>query len=181
MRYILEGEPKEVAKVIQENRIRAERGVIKFTPAQPETELDGDAIRTLIESHDAITKDCQRMAVAQHELADITREILASAMAHGGVLSDELATRLDKFGITVPKIEETVENPTLVVPESEENPENVADSVPEPGTNDDDMVEVNLDDVKDAPASDVKSEPEADIKDAPEPTPKKKTRTKKSE
>ena len=33
--YILEGEPKEVAKVIQENRIRVERGVITFTPVQP--------------------------------------------------------------------------------------------------------------------------------------------------
>lgn len=32
MRYIIDGDPKEVAKVIQENRIRVDRGVIKFTP-----------------------------------------------------------------------------------------------------------------------------------------------------
>ncbi|MCF0219328.1 MAG: hypothetical protein HUK14_06060 [Muribaculaceae bacterium] len=32
MDYILSGNPKDVAKVIQENRIRVQRGVIKFTP-----------------------------------------------------------------------------------------------------------------------------------------------------
>ena len=37
MDYILSGDPKEVAKVLQENRIRVDRGVIKFTPCQPET------------------------------------------------------------------------------------------------------------------------------------------------
>lgn len=36
MRYILEGDPKEVAKVLQENRIRVDRGVIKFTPCPPD-------------------------------------------------------------------------------------------------------------------------------------------------
>lgn len=40
MDYILKGDPKEVAKVIQENRIRVDRGVISFTPCQPETALD---------------------------------------------------------------------------------------------------------------------------------------------
>lgn len=33
--YILSGDLREVEKVIQENRIRVERGVIKFTPYQP--------------------------------------------------------------------------------------------------------------------------------------------------
>lgn len=33
MDYILSGNASEVAKVIPENRIRVERGVIKFTPA----------------------------------------------------------------------------------------------------------------------------------------------------
>lgn len=42
MRFILEGDPKEVAKVIQENRIRVERGVIRFTPAQPDAALPED-------------------------------------------------------------------------------------------------------------------------------------------
>ncbi len=183
MNYILSGDSKDVAKVIQENRIRVDRGVVSFTPYQPETALDNDAIETLIESHDAITKDCQRMAVAQHELAEIIREILASAIEHGCVISEDLASRLDKFGITVPKIEETAENPALAVPENDEMPQNEADSVPETvenelmedskDTDSLDMTEVNLDDIK------VVSE--SDNKDLPEATPKKKTRTKKSE
>lgn len=43
MRYILDGDPKEVAKVIQENRIRVDRGVIKFTPCPPEAEPEETA------------------------------------------------------------------------------------------------------------------------------------------
>lgn len=38
MDYILSGNPKDVEKVIQENRIRVQRGVINFTP------LEADAI-----------------------------------------------------------------------------------------------------------------------------------------
>lgn len=40
MDYILQGDPKEVAKVIRENRIRVQRGVISFTPVEPETVLE---------------------------------------------------------------------------------------------------------------------------------------------
>lgn len=40
MNYILKGDPKEVAKVLQENRIRVDRGVISFTPCQPESALE---------------------------------------------------------------------------------------------------------------------------------------------
>lgn len=43
MAYILKGDPKEVAKVIQENRIRVDRGVIEFTPCQPDSALDADS------------------------------------------------------------------------------------------------------------------------------------------
>lgn len=38
--YILEGDPKEVEKVIRENRIRISRGVIKFTSVEPEAEAE---------------------------------------------------------------------------------------------------------------------------------------------
>lgn len=38
MKYILEGNPKEVAKVIQENRIRVERGQISFVLVPNEEE-----------------------------------------------------------------------------------------------------------------------------------------------
>lgn len=37
MDYILSGDPNEVAKVLQENRLRVDRKVIKFIPYQPET------------------------------------------------------------------------------------------------------------------------------------------------
>lgn len=43
MNYILKGDPKEVAKVLQENRIRVDRGVISFTPCQPESALESDS------------------------------------------------------------------------------------------------------------------------------------------
>ena len=44
MDYILSGEPKEVAKVLQENRIRVDRGVITFTPCQPDTATDSKTV-----------------------------------------------------------------------------------------------------------------------------------------
>ena len=40
MDYILKGDPREVAKVIRENRIRIQRGMICFIPVEPETEID---------------------------------------------------------------------------------------------------------------------------------------------
>ena len=52
MKYILEGNPKEVAKVIQENRIRVERGQISFALV-PDEEVIPDAADT----KDVIDKD----------------------------------------------------------------------------------------------------------------------------
>lgn len=40
MDYILSGHPKEVEKVIRENRIRINRGVISITPVVPEVATD---------------------------------------------------------------------------------------------------------------------------------------------
>ena len=45
MKYILEGNPKEVAKVIQENRIRVERGQISFALV-PYEEVNPEAADT---------------------------------------------------------------------------------------------------------------------------------------
>ena len=45
MKYILEGNPKEVAKVIQENRIRVERGQISFALV-PDEEVIPEAADT---------------------------------------------------------------------------------------------------------------------------------------
>ena len=52
MKYILEGNPKEVAKVIQENRIRVERGQISFALV-PDEEVNPEAADT----KDVIDKD----------------------------------------------------------------------------------------------------------------------------
>ena len=175
-KYILEGDPKEMSKVIQENRIRVERGAIAFTPVQPETVLDPDSIETLIESHRASEEACRRMTESQIELAGIVRDLVAIIVTSGQTIPDELVVKLEPFGIVVPQIAETV-------PQIAESAENISENVPENVPNDsepmednknvdvEDMTEVNLDDVKDTE--------ENDTKEAPAPTPKK-TRPKKS-
>lgn len=158
MNYILEGDPKEVAKVLQENRIRVDRGVIEFTPCQPDSALDADSIAKLREVLDAKTKECTEMAADQLVLANLVEEVVDIVVENGIVIPDDLSARLAKF-INVPKSVESVPK--------------------EPGTVDDnktvdagDMKEVKLDNVKDAPEEEPKAEP------APAP---KKTRSKKSE
>lgn len=178
MNYILKGDPKEVAKVLQENRIRVDRGVIEFTPCQPDSALDADSIATLREDLDAKTKSCMEMAVSQVELACIIDELVDVITEEGITISKELADRLAKFGVTVSKSAETVPNDS---PNVENDGSNVPETVPkEPEAVEDnktvdagtDMKEVNLDDVKDAPEEEAKAEP------VPAP---KKTRSKKSE
>lgn len=177
MEYILKGDSKEVAKILQENRIRVDRGVIEFTPCQPGSVLDADSIATLQEDLDAKTKACMEMAASQVELASIIRELVAVTAKGGMAIPDDLAARISKFGFTVPKIAETVPNTAEIadnagesVPEVVPNePETVEDNkAVDAGT---DMKEVNLDDVKDASEEEAKAEPA--------PTPKK-TRSKKS-
>lgn len=176
MEYILKGDSKEVAKILQENRIRVDRGVIEFTPCQPGPVLDADSIATLQEDRDAKTKACMEMAASQVELASIIRELVVVTAKGGMAIPDDLAARLSKFGFTVPKIAETVPNTAEIADnDSESLPEVVHN---EPETVDDnkvveaeDMTEVDLDDVKDTE--------ETDTKKAPAPTPKK-TRSKKS-
>lgn len=178
MNYLLKGDPKEVSKVLQENRIRVDRGVIEFTPCQPDPALDADSIATLREALEASEKSCQEMAVGHVELAGVTRDVISIIAENGITVPEDLAARLAQFGIDVPKSEETV-------PNTDETADNTVESVPEtvpdePETEEDDkaveagtdMKEVNLDDVKDAPEEEAKSEP------APAP---KKTRSKKSE
>lgn len=159
MNYILKGDPKEIAKVLQENRIRVDRGVIAFTPCQPASALDEDSIKTLVESHTAMSEERQRLVVEKLELADLAGLVVSIAVEGGQAIPEDIAERLAKFGIVVPKIAETVPN----------NPETVEDSKTVEA---EDVTEVNLDDVKDAP--------EEDTKEAPAPTLKKK-RAKKSE
>lgn len=177
MDYILKGDPKEIAKVLQENRIRVDRGVIAFTPCQPASALDEDSIKTLVESHTAMSEERQRLVVEKLELADLAGLVVSIAVEGGQAIPEDIAERLAKFSIVVPKIAETVPNTAEIaetvgesVPETvPNNPEQVEDSKT---VEVDDMTEVNLDDVKDAH--------EEDSKEAPKSTPKK-TRNKKSE
>lgn len=170
MDYILKGEPKEVAKVLQENRIRVDRGVIEFMPCQPETALDADSIATLRETLEAREKSCQEMAEGHVELAGVTRDVIAIIAENGIAVPEDLAVRLAQFGITVPDTAEIADNASESVPEVvPDEPETVEDNKVVEA---EDMTEVDLDDVKDTE--------EADTKEAPAPTPKK-TRSKKSE
>ena len=58
MKYILEGDPKEVEKVIRENRIRVERGQITFTLAPEEEEIADDAdTEDVVELDDEVDTD----------------------------------------------------------------------------------------------------------------------------
>lgn len=178
MNYILKGDPKEVAKVLQENRIRVDRGVIEFTPCQQDSVLDADSIATLREALEASEKSCQEMAQGHVVLAGVTRDVIAIIAENGISVPEDLAERLAQFGIDVPKIAETV-------PDAVETADNTNESVPETvlkiaeavednkTVEAEDMTEVNLEDVKDIE--------ETDTKVAPKPTPKKKTRSKKSE
>ena len=68
MKYILEGNPKEVAKVIQENRIRVERGQISFVLV-PDEEVNPEAADTK-DVIDEDTKDVIDEATKDVEAAD---------------------------------------------------------------------------------------------------------------
>lgn len=176
MNYILKGDPKEVAKVLQENRIRADRGVIEFTPCQQESALDADSIATLREDLEAKTKACMEMAEGHVELVGVMRDVIAIIAENGITVPDDLVARLDQFGITVPKSPETVPNTAEIA-------DNPGESVPETVPNNPDTVEdkkiVEAEDMTEVDLDDVKDTEESDTKEAPAPTPKK-TRSKKS-
>lgn len=164
MDCILKGDPKEVAKVLQENRIRVDRGVISFTPCQPDPALDADSIATLREELEAKTNECVEMAADQLVLINLTEAVVDIVVENGIVIPEDISTQLAKF-ITVPKLAETVPNDS---PNVENAGSNVPETVPkEPEAVEDnktvdagtDMKEVNLDDVKDAPEEEPKAEP----------------------
>lgn len=168
--YILKGDPKEVDKVLRENRIRISRGVISFTPAEPDAALDEDSVKTLIESHNVLHEERQHLIADRNRLAELTDKVVSIAVEGGQTIPEDVAASLGEFGIIVPKITENVVNDGENVPETvPSNPEPVEDSKT---VEVEYMTEANLDDVKD--------EPEVDSKEAPAPTPQK-TRSKKSE
>lgn len=170
MNYFLKGDPKEVAKVLQENRIRVDRGVIEFTPCQQDSDLDADSIATLREALEASEKSCQEMAEGHVELAAVTRDVIAIIAEKGITVPEDLAERLAQFGIDVPKSAETV---PAAVETADNTDESVPETVPkEPEAVEDsktvdagiDMKEVNLDDAKDVEEVDTKTVPATTMK-----------------
>lgn len=175
-KYILYGDPNEVAKVIQENRLRVERGSIKLEPVQPGT-VDSDSIDAKDEQITKLANAVNQLTESHGALNQLAGDLVAIIVTSGQDIPDDMAARLDYFGVYVPEIAENdPENAEKVENETENVPE-IAENVPEPMEDSkavevEDMTEVDLDDVKDAP--------EEDTKDAPAPTPKK-TRTKKAQ
>lgn len=72
MDYILSGKDKEVAKVIQENRVRVNRGLVSFTPMTETVHTDNsEVIANLIEENQTLKAENQRL---QDELNKSTQE-----------------------------------------------------------------------------------------------------------
>lgn len=193
MNYILKGDPKEVAKVLQENRIRVDRGVIAFTPCQPEPVLDTDSIATLRQALEASEKSCQEMAAGHVELAGATRDVIAIITENGITVPEDITARLAKFGIIIPNFTETAENTAEIGENLTESVPNATDSASlefkheTPDAMDDkhieveDLQEVDLDaDDKNLSGDDSKDVPANDAKEAA-PAKKKSKRSKKSE
>ena len=188
--YILKGDQKEVDKVIRENRIRVSRGVISITPAVPDTALDEDSVKTLIEGHRALGEERQQLIADRNRLAELTDKVVTIAVEGGQTIPDDVTASLDAFGIIVPKIAETAENTAEIgenLTESVSNSAETANMEAEPDAMDnkhievDDMLKVNLDaDDKTPVSNDTKDVSEDDAKEA---APAKKTskRSKKSE
>lgn len=62
MDYILSGKDKEVAKVIQENRVRVNRGLVSFTPMTETVHTDNsEVIANLIEENQTLKAENQRL------------------------------------------------------------------------------------------------------------------------
>lgn len=189
--YILKGDQKELDKVIRENRIRISRGVISITPAEPDAALDEDSVKTLMEIHTAMSEDRERLIAELNNLSILTGSVVSIAVEGGQTIPDDITASLADFGITVPKIGQTAENPaetsvklTESVPGSGES-ENVEsdnpDVVDQKNVELDDMLEADLDaDDKTPVINDTKDVPAADSKET-ETTKKTTRRSKKSE
>ena len=98
--YILKGDPKEVDKVLRENRIRISRGVVSITPAEPDAALDVERVK--------MSEELQRVIAERNTLADLTSLVLSIAVDGGLTIPEDAIAQLGKLGIAVPQIAETV-------------------------------------------------------------------------
>lgn len=139
MTYLLKGDPKEVEKVIRENRIRVQRGVIEFTPVEPETAFEERA-------------------------EDVATVGIGNVPTPESVPKNEETAENEGDG--VPKSPEMLENTAETVPESG-NPETMDDKhIEEP--EDLQEVDLDADD-KTPATNDSKNVPSADAKEADVP------------
>lgn len=139
MTYLLKGDPKEVEKVIRENRIRVQRGVIEFTPVEPE------------EAFEVVDEDVATVGTDNVPTPESVPKIEETA---------------GKEGESVLEIAEMPENPADSVPESD-NPELMDDK--HIGELEDlQEVDLDADD-KTPVTDDSKNVPEADVKEAEAP------------
>lgn len=202
MDIIVRGESHELDFVRRICRDKVTRGILAILPGtgpasnevvQLRKERDeAKAVITTLQEHvNAIEQDRERMCNAQIELAELLGLVLSIAVQHRAEVPKDITAKCAKFGIIVPKIEDTAEKEGESVPENAEMPENPADSVPEsdnPELMDDkhigeleDLQEVDLDaDDKTPVTDDSKNVPEADVKKAEAPK-KASKRSKKSE
>lgn len=172
--YILKGDPKELDKVLRENRIRISRGVISITPAEPEAALDEYSVKTLIEGHRTLGEERQQLIADRSRLRELTEKVVIIVVEGGQAIPDDVTASLADFGIIVPKIAETAENTAEIGENITENVPNLAETAnmeAEPDAMDnknvkvEDMLGFDLDaddktpvinDTKDVPATDSK-------------------------
>lgn len=107
MDYILKGNPQDVEKVIRENRIRVQRGVISFTP------LDADA-------H---TDNSDVIATLQERNAELSEMFANECKEHSAACA-----RADELQIKLTKLQEAGVDIDLIL----DTPTEVADVKPEP-------------------------------------------------
>lgn len=98
MDYILKGDPKEVAKVIRENRIRVQRGVISFTPVEPETGLEEVEV---IEEHET-----EKVDIVPNSAETVPNTDETAQNEGDSVPESETSESMDDKDITVEDLQE---------------------------------------------------------------------------
>ena len=91
--YILTGDSVEIEMVIRENRVRTNRGKIKFSPIVPETAMPENCIETWKEVAESRGEEVCQMVISHQELAALTGEVLLIAAANGLSMSEEIKER----------------------------------------------------------------------------------------
>lgn len=127
MNYILSGNPSDVRKVIQENRVRVQRGVIKFTPLEDEVYTDNSDVIATLQERNAELNEMFENECKEH----------SAACARANDLQIKL-TKLQEAGIDIDLILDTPsdeidekaepEADTKTAPEADEKAEPAADA-----------------------------------------------------